>query len=187
MNFHSIPTSQLVFHPFCKHNTQLINQHALLGNRISLTKMLPYHPFTRHRVPRTARAVQPMAHSWEQSSNGGQGRTQPLRSCPPHLQLWLGAGALRPFTYSGIRTRIPPLCQEAFRVVSPPVFAGSSLLPHGNLSLSQKYKGEEKNPHPQDNTTDIPKTRRLSFSYIWKPILPSKQQPYPYFGHGILF
>lgn len=81
---------------------------------------------------------------------------------------------------------------------SPYAKKPSDLLPHQYLLalpcytmatslLSQNYKGEEKNPHPQDSTTDIFKTRRLSFSSIWKQILPLEQQPYPYLGHGILF
>lgn len=138
--------SQLTSHPFFKHNTQLNNSHALLGNRISLIKMQPYHPFSR-----------PTVHCWEQSSNGGQGRTQPPWSCP-HLQPWSGAGALSPFTHSQIRTRIPPLCQEAFRAASLPEFAGSSLLYHGNFSLPQNYKREEK--------THIPKTAPQTFSKL---------------------
>lgn len=44
--------------------------------------------------------MQPMVQCWEQSSSGGQGRTQPRWSSPPHLRLCSGAGALRPFTRS---------------------------------------------------------------------------------------
>lgn len=87
---------------------------------------------------------------------------------------------LRSRGFTSLHTfRIPPLCQEAFRVASPPGFAGSFLLHHGNFTLPQNYKGKEKNPHLQDSTKDVFKTRRLFFSSIWKPTLPSEQQPYP--------
>lgn len=42
MNFHSIPMSQLISCPFCKHNTQSSNWHAFLGNRIILIQNVAF-------------------------------------------------------------------------------------------------------------------------------------------------
>lgn len=61
---------------------------------------------------------------------------------PPHLEMRSGAWVLCPFTHLGVRTRIPPHCQEAFRAASLPVFASSSLVTHRNIFLSENCKGE---------------------------------------------
>lgn len=85
-------------------------------------------------------------------------RAEHSHSAPPHLQLWSGAGALSLFTHSRIRTRRLPPMPRSLRAASLPAVVFASLLHHGDFSLSQNYKREEK--------THIPKRAPQTFSKL---------------------